>query len=140
MPSASGVGARAASAAIRARVLRAVGRPPPAAVAGRQGGEALGVEAGDEVGDGVAGAAADGAGGVLVVVAAGDGQEDLGADDLGGRGGLRAAELVQFLPLRLGQLAERVLLLAGHGGLRGARGRHRTPNRSLWLCASQVTH
>ena len=121
VPSASGVGARPASAAIRARCLRAVGRPPAAAVAGRQRGEALGVEAGDEVGDGVAGAAADGAGRVLVVVAGGDGQEDLGPDDLGGRGGLRAAELDQFLPLRLGQLAERVLLAAGHGGLPGVQ-------------------
>ena len=40
-----------------------VGRPTSAAVAGRQGRQALGVEAGDQVRDGVAGASAGGAGG-----------------------------------------------------------------------------
>jgi hypothetical protein len=92
-------------------------------VSGRQGGGALGVEARHEVGDGVAGASSDGAGRVLVVGAGGDGQEDLGPGDLDGGGDLRAAELFEFLALRLGQFAERVLLLAGHGGLRGVRGR-----------------
>jgi hypothetical protein len=81
-------------------------------VSGRQGGGALGVEAGDEVGDGVAGAAAGGAGGVLIVVAVGDSEEDLGPENLGRRGGLRATDLLEFLPLRLGQPAERGLLLA----------------------------
>jgi len=61
-------------------------------VAGRQRGEALGVEAGDEVRDGIAGAAAGGAGGVLVVVAAGDGQEDPGPGDLDGGCRLGPAE------------------------------------------------
>ena len=44
---------------------------------GVEGGQALGVEAGDQVGDGVAGPAADGAGGVLVVVAVGDQEEQV---------------------------------------------------------------
>jgi hypothetical protein len=83
------------------------------------------------VGDGVAGASADGAGRVLVVVAACDGQEELGPNDLDGRGDLRAAELVQLLALLLGQLAEWVLLAAWHGGLRGVRGRHGSPNPSV---------
>ena len=47
-------------------------------MAGRQGRQPLGVEAGDQVRDGVAGAAADGTGGLLIVVARGDGQEELG--------------------------------------------------------------
>ena len=49
------------------------------------------------MGDGIAGAAADGAGRRLVVLAAGDGQEDLGPGDLDGRGDLRADEAGQFL-------------------------------------------
>ena len=94
-----GSGSARPRARIRSRGRVAVDGRPPAAVAGRQGGQALGVEAGDQVGDGVAGAAAGGAGGLLVVVAAGDGQEDAGPGDLGGRGGLRPAELGQGLPL-----------------------------------------
>jgi hypothetical protein len=62
------------------------------------------------MGDGVAGASADGVGRVLVVVAACDGQQKLGAGDLDGRCGLGAAELGQLLPLVFSQFAERVLL------------------------------
>lgn len=57
-------------------------------MAGRGGRQALGVEAGDQVGEGVAGASSGGAGGLLVVVGSGDGQEHDGPGDLGGGGGL----------------------------------------------------
>ena len=77
-------------------------------------GGALCVGPGDEVRDGVAGAAADRAGSGLVVVAAGDGQEDLGPEDLDGRGDPRATDLCQLLLLLHGELAERCLLVAGH--------------------------
>jgi hypothetical protein len=83
------------------------------------------------VGDGVAGAAAGGAGRVLIIVAACDGQQDLRPGDLDGGGDLRAAELSEFLTLRFGEFAERVLLAARHGGLRGARGHHRNPNPGI---------
>ena len=86
---------------------------------GRQGGQALGVEAGDEVGDRVAGATAHGVGRVLIVVAACDGQEELGSGDLDGRSHLRPAQLDQGLVLLGRDLAERVVLAARHGGLPG---------------------
>src|SRR4051812_2596576 len=90
-----------------------------AAMAGRRRGGALGVEAGDRVRDGVAGASAGGTGGLLVVVAGGDGQEHDGPGDLGGGCGLRPAELGQGLTLLRGEFAERVLLAAGHSDLPG---------------------
>ena len=77
-------------------------------------GGAFCVGPGDEVRDGVAGAAADRAGSGLVVFAAGEGQEDLGPEDLDGRGDARAIDLGQLLPLLHGELAERCLLVAGH--------------------------
>ena len=67
----------------------------PDAVAWRQGLQALGVESGDQVGDVVAGAAPDGVGRLLVVVAPGDGQEDPGAGDLDGRGDLGPGDLAR---------------------------------------------
>jgi hypothetical protein len=79
---------------------------------GRQRGGALGVETCDEVGDGIAGTAADGVGRGLIVVAARDRQEDLGACDLDGRCDLGSAELVQGLVLLGSDLAERILLAA----------------------------
>ena len=72
-----GSGCRRTSRRMRARGRLVVERPRPPPWRGVEGGEALAVEAGDQGGDGVAGAAADGAGGVLVVGAAGDGQEEL---------------------------------------------------------------
>ena len=86
---------------------------------GRQCGQALGIEAGDELRDGVAGAPADGTGRGLVVVAARDGQQELGAGDFDGGCGLGPAELEEGLSLLGGQLTERVVLAAGHGGLPG---------------------
>src|SRR5207245_1280777 len=75
-----------------------------------------------QVRDGVAGPSAGEASGLLVVVAAVDGQEDLGARDLGGGGGLGSADLGQGRAFVVGQGTERILLAAGHGSLRGARG------------------
>jgi hypothetical protein len=66
-----------------------------APMAESQGSQALGVEAGDQVRDGVAGASAGRAGGLLVVAAGGDGQEDPSPGDLDGQGDLEAAELGQ---------------------------------------------
>ena len=83
-------------------------------MAGHEGGRALGVEAGHEMGDGVAGASAGGAGGLLIVVAAGDGQEHGGPRDLGGGRGLRPAELGQGRALGVGERAEGILLATGH--------------------------
>jgi hypothetical protein len=97
---------------------RAIDGQTPAAVAGRGGRQALGVEAGDEVRDGVAGASAGGAGGLLKVVAAGDGQEHDGPRDLGGGYGLGPAELGQGRDLVVGEGPEGILLASGHGGLR----------------------
>ena len=53
--------------------------------------QALPVEAGDEVGDGVAALAADRPGGVLIISPRADQQESGGAGDLGGGGRRRAA-------------------------------------------------
>ena len=92
---ARGVGGRRSGDAVAHLVAR-FNAEGTAAVAGRQGGGALGVEAGDQVGDSVAGAAAGGVGGRLVVLAAGDGQEDLGPEDLDGRGDARATDLGQL--------------------------------------------
>ena len=80
----------------------------------RLNGGALCIGPGDEARDGVAGAAADRAGSGSVVVAAGEGQEDLGPEDLDGRGDARATELGQLLPPLHGELAERCLLVAGY--------------------------
>lgn len=88
-------------------------------MAGRGGLQSLGVEARDQVRDGVAGASAGGAGGLLIVVAGGDGQEHDGPGDLGGGCGLRPAELGQGLTLLGGEFAERVLLATGHNDLPG---------------------
>jgi hypothetical protein len=49
----------------------------------------------------------------LVVVAAGDGQEDFGPEDLDGRGDARAADLGQVVLLLDGGLSERCLFVAG---------------------------
>ena len=114
--------------------MRAVSRPSPAAVTGRHHGESLGVEASDEVGDGIAGSASDGAGRRLVVVAACDGQQDLGAGDLDGGGDLRSADLGQLLPLRVGQLAERVILfLRDMTASVNSEATRDTPGTRLWL-------
>ena len=94
-----------------------IGARHPAGVSGREGEEALDIEAGDQVRDGIAGTSAGGAGGGLVIVAAGDGQEHRRASDLNGRSGLRTTEEREFLKLRVGQRPERILLATGHGGL-----------------------
>jgi hypothetical protein len=95
----------------------------PAALAGRCGGQAVPVKAGDQVGDGIDGTSADGTGGLLRVIAAGDGQEDLGPDDLGSGLGLRSTELGQGLAFGVGEQPKGVLLATRHGGLRVSRGR-----------------
>jgi hypothetical protein len=89
---------------------------------GRQGGQPVSIEAGDQVGDGLGRASADRAGGLLVVIAAGDGQEDLGPDDLDGGTDLRSAELRQRPAFGFGERPEGVLLATRHGGLRVVRG------------------
>ena len=81
-----------------------------AAMAWREGGQALGVEAGDQVRDSVAGSS-------LVVVAARDGQEHGGAGDLDRGCGLGPTDPREFLALEFGERAERVLLATRHGGL-----------------------
>ena len=95
----------------------------PTALAWCEGGQTFDVEAGDQVRDGVTGASAGGARGLLVVVAAGDGQEDLGTDDLDSGLGLRPAELGQGLEFGVGERPKGVLLATRHGGLRVSRGR-----------------
>ena len=65
------------------------------AVARRCGGQALGVEAGDQMRDGIAGTAAGRACGGLVVLTPGDGQEHGRPGDLGGGCGLGSAEVGQ---------------------------------------------
>ncbi len=65
--------------------------------------ETNGVEAGDQVRDGIPGASAGGEGGLLVVVATGYGQEHGGPRDLGGGCGLGSAEQSQDRDLVVGQ-------------------------------------
>jgi hypothetical protein len=81
-------------------------------MARRGGGQAFGVEAGDEMRDGVAGATAGGEGGLLIVVAARDGQEHGGAGDLDGGCDLRAADSGEFQALGFGERPEGILLTA----------------------------
>jgi hypothetical protein len=83
-------------------------------VARVEGGEALGVEAGDEVRDGGAGAPPDGDGSLLVAVAPGHGQEHGGACDTGGGLGLRTTDLAEGEGLLGGERPERVVLAARH--------------------------
>ncbi len=90
---------------------------------GRNGGQALGVEAGNQVRDRVAGASSGGAGGLLIVVTSGDGQEHDGPRGLDRGSGLRSAEQGQGGDLVVGEGPERILLAAGHDGLRGIRSR-----------------
>jgi hypothetical protein len=92
-------------------------------MAGHEGGQALDIEPGDEMGDGVAGAAAGGAGGLLVVITASDGQEHGGPRDLGGGRGLRPAELGRGGALVVGERPEWILLAAGHDDLHVSGGR-----------------
>jgi hypothetical protein len=84
------------------------------AMPGRQGGQALGVEAGDQVRDGIAGTTAGRAGGGLVVVTPGDGQEHGGSGDLDGGCGLGPAETSECLAFDISERAERIHLAAGH--------------------------
>ena len=95
----------------------------PAAVARRRRGRALGVEAGDQVGDGVAGASAGRAGSGLVVVTPGDGQERGDPGDVDGGSGLGPAAPGQFVAFAVGDRPEGVLLATRHGGLGVTRGR-----------------
>jgi hypothetical protein len=83
-------------------------------MAGGERSEALGVEPGDQVGDGVAGASASGVGSRLIVVSSGDGQEHRGPRDLSGGRGLRPAELSQGRALGVGERAKGILLATGH--------------------------
>jgi hypothetical protein len=80
-----------------------------AAVAWCEGLQAFDVESCDQVRDGVAGSATGRACGLLVVAAAGDGQEHRGASDLDGRSDLGPAELGESLMLSVGECAERIL-------------------------------
>ena len=91
---------------------------------GSQGTQAFGVEAGDQMRDGVAGASSGGAGGVLIVIAAVDGQDHGDACDLNGGRGLRPTDLSVGLALGVGDWPEGILFATGHGGLRGSRSRH----------------
>jgi hypothetical protein len=75
-------------------------------------GEALGVEAGDEVRDGGAGASPDREGGPPVAVAVCHGQEHGGAGDAGGGLGLRPTDAAEDRRLVVGERPERVLLAA----------------------------
>jgi hypothetical protein len=109
----------------------------PAAMARRQGGQALDIEAGDQVGDGVAGASAGGAGSPLVVIAGGDGQEDPGSGDFGGGGDLGAADMGQGREFVVGEGTEGILLAARHGSLRGIRGRSSYPGRRVMAMTNE---
>jgi hypothetical protein len=94
-----------------------------AAMARREGRQALGVEAGDQVRDGVAGATTRGASGQLIIAAARNGQEHGGPSDLHGGCGVGPAELGQGLTLGVAERPERILLAARHDSLRVTRGR-----------------
>ena len=78
-----------------------IGPRVAAPMAWREGGQALGVEAGDQVRDGVAGATPGGDGSSLIVVAARDGQEHGGAGDLHRGCGLGPTDPREFLALAL---------------------------------------
>src|SRR6267154_357008 len=105
----------------------------PTALAWCEGGQTFDIEPGDQVGDGVAGASAGVACGLLVVIAAGDGQEHGGSSDLDGGSGPRPTEIGQGLPLGIGERPERILLAAGHRWPPCRReAAHRSRNRPLW--------
>jgi hypothetical protein len=81
----------------------------PAAVTRRQCGQALDVEAGDQMRDGVTGASSCGAGGLLGVVAGGDGHEHGSPGNLNRGSSLRAAEQGQCPVLGVGERPEWIL-------------------------------
>jgi hypothetical protein len=107
-------------------LLRGIGGRPPGAGLIRQGGGPLGVEAGDPGVDGGARDAqivGDGRGPATF----GGGQDDVGPLDQAGLGGAGGGELLELLPLGIGQLAEldfrlhgclprRTLTILGGGG------------------------
>jgi hypothetical protein len=74
--------------------------------------EALAVEPGDEGGDGVAAVAAGGAGRLLVAQAAGDQQDEPGANGVGRRRGLGTAHPGQGSALLVSKRTQRVFLPA----------------------------
>jgi hypothetical protein len=77
------------------------------AVTGMESGEPFGIEAGDEVGNGIAAPASDGASRVLEGPTLVDRQEQNGADDGGGGGRRRALVALEFGNLVGGEVAER---------------------------------
>ena len=91
----------------------------PPAVAGDDGGDALGVEAGHQSGDGVAGLAPRRLRRLREGVPVGHSQQSLSAGDLSGGPGLGAGDLFKLRALLQGQRAELLLLFSRHGSLQG---------------------
>ena len=89
-----------------------VDRLTTAAVAGREGVQAFDVESGDQMRDGIAGAATCGASGLLIVAASGDGQEHQGSGDLDGGCDLGSTDLGEGVVLGVGERPEGILLAA----------------------------
>ena len=105
---------------------------------GRDGGQSLAVEPGDQVGDRVPALAADRPGGVLVRMAVADQQDQGSPGDLGGRCGARPVEAGEFALLGGGEPAEWVLLGSGHTG--SSRVTTAIVPAREWLRPSQMTH
>ena len=86
----------------------------PPAVAGDDGGDALGVEAGHQSGDGVAGLAPRRLRRLREGVPVGHSQQSLSAGDLSGGPGQGAGDLVKLGPLLIRERAKRLLLFSWH--------------------------
>jgi hypothetical protein len=101
---------------MRSRAAASVDRRRAAAVSGLQSRQALAVEAGDEVHDGVATLAADRPGGVLVSDPFADQQQGGAAGELKGGCHAGTAQSAEFAAFGIGEATERILPAAGHGG------------------------
>ncbi len=109
-----------------------------------QGTEAVAVEASNQVSDSITAATSSSPRCVGLLVTGGDGQELLCASNVRCRFGVSTTQVFETAAFIGGERTECVLVLAGHGILRGRRDggymSQPTPARANRLAARQVTH
>ena len=117
-----------------------VDRDSAAAVARIKGGQSLGVEACDEVRDGVTGTSADRLGGLLIIASPSDSQDQARPGDPSGRLALRPAQLGQDGDLVVSERSRWIDFSMRHSGPQVSRSTDHSSITALWQWAGQVTH
>lgn len=110
-------------------LLRAVHRLRASAVSRSDGGQTLAVEAGDQMGDGIAGPTACRVSRLGEGLTLGDRQQNFGAGDLSGGTELGAGDLFELRSLLIREQVERLLLFSWHDRPPGGRYRAVYPHR-----------